>query len=173
MADQNNESLRDHALSAAQAGSTVAAAGVLGALRSSYKTSHRDVVTDIDIAAENAILTYLQNHRPADAILGEELGQTCGTSNVRWIIDPIDGTSNFVRGRSEFATAVAASINDAPPSVGAIIRPSTGRWMACDKASYRTDSSWVWFLGVCVVGGCQFHGFEGSVVGCLVFGWWD
>ncbi|MFM9691999.1 inositol monophosphatase family protein [Streptomyces europaeiscabiei] len=96
------------------------------------KSSHRDLVTDVDTAAERAVTDFLHRHRPHDAILGEEGGQRVGSGNVRWIIDPIDGTANFAHGRADFAVAVAVEV-DGTPAAGTIIRPAMGRWVACDE----------------------------------------
>jgi myo-inositol-1(or 4)-monophosphatase len=122
------------ALEAAQRGQDVITAAQLeGGFAVRTKSSHRDLVTDVDTAAERAVTHFLQQHRPHDAILGEEGGQQEGSGNVRWIIDPIDGTANFAHGRADFAVAVAAEVNGTP-AASAIIRPATGRWIACDEA---------------------------------------
>jgi histidinol-phosphatase len=64
------------------------------------------VVTEADLAAEAAIRAVLAEARPADAILGEEGGQT-GAGARRWIIDPIDGTAQFVAGDDRWLVLVA------------------------------------------------------------------
>ena len=64
-------------------------------------------VTDADKSAENAIRALLHTHRPADGIVGEEFGDE-GTERDRyWVIDPIDGTKNFMRGVPTWATLIA------------------------------------------------------------------
>ncbi|MEW2417541.1 inositol monophosphatase family protein [Streptomyces sp. NPDC046866] len=121
------------AFEAAQRGrDVIAAAQSEGGFAVRTKSSHRDLVTDVDTAAERAVTDFLRQHRPHDAILGEEGGQQEGSGNVRWIIDPIDGTANFAHGRSDFAVAVAAEVNGVP-AASSIIRPATGRWIACDE----------------------------------------
>ncbi|HUP48262.1 MAG TPA: histidinol-phosphatase [Thermoanaerobaculia bacterium] len=63
-------------------------------------------VSEADEAAERAMRDLLRQQRPADGILGEEFGTT-GTTDRRWILDPIDGTRNYVRGVPVFATLIA------------------------------------------------------------------
>ncbi|MFE2492145.1 inositol monophosphatase family protein [Streptomyces mirabilis] len=121
------------ALEAAQQGRDVITAAQLeGGFAVRAKSSHRDLVTDVDTAAERVVTSFLRQHRRHDAILGEEGGQLEGSGNVRWIIDPIDGTTNFAHGRADFAVAVAAEM-DGIPVASAIIRPATGTWIACDE----------------------------------------
>lgn len=76
----------------------------------STKSTPTDVVTDIDRQAESYIRTELARLRPADAVLGEEEGRADGSSGVRWVIDPIDGTVNFVLGLPQYAVSIAAEV---------------------------------------------------------------
>jgi myo-inositol-1(or 4)-monophosphatase len=76
------------------------------------KGSVRELVTDADLASEAAILEVIRAARPGDAVLTEESGEQAGTSGVRWIVDPLDGTVNFVRGLDRFAVSVAAERGD-------------------------------------------------------------
>ncbi|MEQ6902043.1 inositol monophosphatase family protein [Nocardioides sp. YIM 152588] len=75
------------------------------------KSSEVDVVTVADRAAEELIRARLLAARPDDAILGEEGDDVAGTSGVRWIVDPIDGTVNFLYGRPEHAVSIAAEVD--------------------------------------------------------------
>lgn len=72
------------------------------------KSSDIDIVTEADRAAETLIRGWLGAARPNDAFLGEEGDDVPGTSGVRWIIDPIDGTVNFLYGLPEYAVSIAA-----------------------------------------------------------------
>jgi myo-inositol-1(or 4)-monophosphatase len=72
------------------------------------KSSPTDVVTEMDQAAERLIRTRIGQVRPADAILGEEGGQTGGDAPVRWIVDPLDGTVNYLYGLPDWAVSIAA-----------------------------------------------------------------
>ena len=64
-------------------------------------------VTDADLAAEESLRNVLSRARPRDAMLGEEFGRT-GAGQRCWVIDPIDGTKNFVRGVPVWATLIGA-----------------------------------------------------------------
>ena len=72
------------------------------------KSSPTDVVTEMDQAAERMIRARILAARPDDAILGEEGGQTGGGAPVRWIVDPLDGTVNYLYGLPDWAVSVAA-----------------------------------------------------------------
>lgn len=87
-------------------------------------------VTDADRAVENDLRDALAAERPADAILGEEFGGTATFSGRQWIIDPIDGTKNFVRGVPVWATLIALLV-DGLPAVGVVSAPALQRrWWA-------------------------------------------
>jgi myo-inositol-1(or 4)-monophosphatase len=73
------------------------------------KSSPTDVVTQMDRAAEKLIRDRLAAARPGDAVLGEEGGQT-GAGNVRWIVDPLDGTVNYLYGLPDWAVSIAAEV---------------------------------------------------------------
>ena len=120
------------ALRAARAGAA-AIAGVVarGEVRPEVKTGAHDLVTAADRASEAAIIEVIRAERPDDAILGEESGAHSGSSGSRWLVDPLDGTANFVYGRPDFAVSVG--VESAGTIVaGAIIRPSDGRWVLAD-----------------------------------------
>lgn len=72
------------------------------------KSSDIDVVTAADRAAEELIRRLVLEARPDDAFLGEEGDDVPGTSGVRWIVDPIDGTVNFLYGIPQYAVSIAA-----------------------------------------------------------------
>lgn len=74
------------------------------------KTSRTDLVSDLDQASEALILDHLRRKRPHDAFLAEEGGGRPGSSGVRWIIDPLDGTVNFLYGLPAFCVSVAAEV---------------------------------------------------------------
>ncbi len=75
------------------------------------RKTDRTEVTIADRGAEEAIRSLIAAERPDDGILGEEHGTVEGTSGCRWIIDPIDGTSNYVRGVPLWATLIALERN--------------------------------------------------------------
>jgi myo-inositol-1(or 4)-monophosphatase len=74
------------------------------------KSTETDLVTQSDRAAEAWLVEQILRARPDDAILGEEGGERPGHSGVRWVIDPIDGTVNFVLGIPQYAVSVAAEV---------------------------------------------------------------
>lgn len=84
-----------------------------------------DPVTQADRAAERAMRAILQEQRPQDAILGEEYGQTAGTSGLTWVLDPIDGTRGFLSGTPTWGVLIAVS-NDDGPIYGLIDQPYIG-----------------------------------------------
>ncbi|MEO8529448.1 MAG: histidinol-phosphatase [Pseudolysinimonas sp.] len=92
----------------------------------------RTQVTDADTRVEQVIRQHLAEARPEDAILGEEFGAGATTDDGgrRWIIDPIDGTSNFVRGVPIWGALISLAI-DGIPQVGVVSIPAMGkRWWA-------------------------------------------
>jgi myo-inositol-1(or 4)-monophosphatase len=75
------------------------------------KSSPTDVVTVMDKAAERVILDGLAASRPDDAITSEESAATAGVTGVRWLIDPLDGTVNYLYGIPQYAVSIAAEVN--------------------------------------------------------------
>jgi myo-inositol-1(or 4)-monophosphatase len=73
------------------------------------KSSPTDVVTEMDRSAERLIAARLLGERPGDAILGEEGGES-GHGRVRWIVDPLDGTVNYLYGLADWAVSIAAEV---------------------------------------------------------------
>jgi myo-inositol-1(or 4)-monophosphatase len=111
----------------------VAAAGEAGRLLASWrgderpevvetKSSPTDVVTEMDRRSEALITSRIRAYRPGDAVLGEEGGQTAGgpagdesdggrPGRVRWIVDPLDGTVNYLYGLFDWAVSIAAEVD--------------------------------------------------------------
>lgn len=85
----------------------------------------KSIVTDADTRVERAIRDRLTEARPHDAVLGEEFGSV-GDSRRQWIVDPIDGTSNFARGVPIWGALIALVI-DGVPEVGVVSAPALGR----------------------------------------------
>jgi len=86
------------------------------------KSSPTDVVTEMDRAAEDLIRDRLQAARPGDAILGEEGGETGAGAAVRWIVDPLDGTVNYLYGLPDWSVSIAAEV-DGIVTAGAVCAP--------------------------------------------------
>ena len=74
------------------------------------KSTPTDIVTERDQAAERAILTRLRSARPDDSVLAEETGADAGSGEVTWVIDPLDGTVNYLYGIPHYAVSIAARI---------------------------------------------------------------
>ena len=82
-------------------------------------------VTAADRAAEKLLRKRIGEQFPDDAILGEEFGETPGTSGFRWVLDPIDGTKAFVTGVPLYTTLVAV-LHEEEPQIGVIFAPAAG-----------------------------------------------
>jgi histidinol-phosphatase len=97
-------------------------------------------VSDADQAVEESIRRTLSRTRSRDAITGEETGTT-GSSSRRWIIDPIDGTKNYVRGVPVWATLIALAVDD-EVVMSVVSAPQLGRrwWAAADQGSWTGKS---------------------------------
>jgi myo-inositol-1(or 4)-monophosphatase len=109
---------------AAAADAAALIAGRAGADRVREK-GRADLVTEVDEAAERAIVARLHARFPGDRIVAEETSAAAVTSGRRWIVDPIDGTTNFVHGHP-FACVSIAFADDGGPAVGVIHAPLLG-----------------------------------------------
>jgi histidinol-phosphatase len=99
-------------------------------------------VSDADTATESRLRDLLSTHRPDDAVLGEEFGGDTGEQakvGRQWVIDPIDGTKNFVRGVPVWGTLISLLI-DGDPVVGVVSAPALARrwWAAEGMGAWRT-----------------------------------
>lgn len=96
------------------------------------KSTDTDVVTAADRAVERQVVAALAAERPADGVLGEEYGDSATTAAgpVRWILDPIDGTVNYLYGLPQYAVSLAAEV-DGVVVAGVVHNPATGdEWTA-------------------------------------------
>src|SRR5689334_24073576 len=93
-------------------------------------------VSDADTSVEESIRSTLSRARPRDAVLGEEFGAT-GHGPRRWVLDPIDGTKNFVRGVPVWATLISLFDGD-EPVVGLVSAPALNKrwWAAKDVGAW-------------------------------------
>ncbi|AOP49377.1 inositol monophosphatase family protein [Streptomyces lydicus] len=89
------------------------------------KSSPIDVVTEMDLASEKLITGFIGERRPDDGFLGEEGASSAGTSGIRWVIDPIDGTVNYLYGLPSWAVSIAAE-RDGEVVVGVVAAPMRG-----------------------------------------------
>ena len=92
------------------------------------------------MAAESSIRTVLGERRPQDAILGEEGGET-GEGELRWVIDPLDGTVNFLFGVPQFAVSVACEDSEWGIVVGVVLDPVRDECFAATCARDRRRST--------------------------------
>jgi fructose-1,6-bisphosphatase/inositol monophosphatase family enzyme len=97
-----------------------------GGLDAEQKTSVSDLVTAADRAAERLIVDRLRAERPDDSVVGEEGTDHAGTNARAWLIDPVDGTYNFVAGLDWWCSALALTDGGAPV-LGAVHHPATSR----------------------------------------------
>jgi len=94
------------------------------------------LVSDADRDAEELIRSQLKRTRPRDAVIGEEFPNT-GSSPRQWVVDPIDGTHNFVRGVPVWATLISL-VDDGIPVIGLVAAPALGRrwWAALGSGAW-------------------------------------
>jgi myo-inositol-1(or 4)-monophosphatase len=110
--------------------------------------SRHDVKAAADRASEERILDVIRSSHPEHAVYGEESGDVATEGDYRWIVDPLDGTNNFVSGLPSFATA-AAVLDDDGPVVGCVYVPVTddlyvarrGEGVRHDGESVRADAA--------------------------------
>ena len=106
------------------------------------KSSPIDVVTEMDIAAEKLITDLISGRRPDDGFLGEEGASVAGTSGVRWVIDPLDGTVNYLYGLPTWAVSIAAE-QDGETVVGVVAAPMRGEtYHAVRGGGARATGAW-------------------------------
>jgi myo-inositol-1(or 4)-monophosphatase len=113
-----------------EAGALVRDGRADGLGRIGSKSTPTDLVTAMDRASEELVVGGLLAARPDDAVLGEEGGGRSGTSGVRWLLDPIDGTVNYVYGLPQYAVSLAAEV-DGVVVAGVVLNPESGEeWTA-------------------------------------------
>ncbi len=98
--------------------------GVTDSVRS--KSTRTDLVTEADQASERLIVSRLLAARPDDAVLAEEGSSHGGTSRLTWVVDPLDGTINFVYGLPVFGVSIACRSADGATAVGVVHDPVRG-----------------------------------------------
>ncbi|MFC9771767.1 MULTISPECIES: inositol monophosphatase family protein [unclassified Pseudarthrobacter] len=145
------EEFLDVAKAAARAGARVLSGRNGEALGVSNKGAAGDWVTAFDLAAENAVREVITAARPGDSITGEEHGTTrpVNPTGYRWSIDPLDGTTNFIRNIVYYATSVAVADADGAWLAGVVNAPALGRvyyaargagaWLEEDGRTTRLD----------------------------------
>jgi myo-inositol-1(or 4)-monophosphatase len=103
-----------------------------GGLAISAKSTPTDLVSDADVRTERLIRARLEAARPDDAILGEEGDDRPGTSGLRWVVDPLDGTVNFLFGIPQWCVSIACE-DDAGALAGVVHDPMRGETWAATR----------------------------------------
>src|SRR4051812_8558906 len=122
------------------------------------KSGPRDLVSAADLAAENTIRALLASERPGDGVLGEEYGETPSSTGLRWVIDPLDGTVNYLRRIPHWSVSVACQDSDGP-LVGVVSHPLRGecfsamRGRGADLNGVQLHGSTATDLSLAAVGG--------------------
>ena len=125
MGELNDELLELALRVAREAGELVRTRREVGVRVAATKSSATDMVTDADRASEALILDRILSARPDDAVLGEEGADTPGSSGVRWVVDPIDGTVNYFLGLPQYAVSIGVEV-DGVVQVGVVVNAATG-----------------------------------------------
>lgn len=108
------------------------------------KTSPTDIVTERDLASERFIVDAITAARPGDGLLGEEGARRESTSGLTWIIDPLDGTINYLYGSPQWAVSIAVA-DEAGSLVGVVYAPAVGveYWASRGGGAFRADADGV------------------------------
>ena len=104
------------------------------------KSSPTDVVTEMDRSAERLIVNLIKEARPDDSVLGEEGSADTGTTRVRWLVDPIDGTVNYLYGLPGWSVSIGIEV-DGDLAVGVVAVPTFGETYTAvlGEGAYRDD----------------------------------
>ena len=117
---------------AREAGAQLREAFEGGELRTDTKSSPTDMVSEADVAAEDLIRERLLGARPDDGLLGEEGSDSRGTSGLRWIVDPLDGTTNFLFGIPQWGVSIAVE-DEQGMLAGVVYDPMRDELWAADR----------------------------------------
>ncbi|HET7900700.1 MAG TPA: inositol monophosphatase family protein [Candidatus Nanopelagicales bacterium] len=117
------DELHDIAIAAGrEAGRTALAGQREGVTVAATKSSATDIVTEMDRRTEALLVDRILSQRPDDGVVGEEGSDHVGETGVRWILDPIDGTVNYLYDQPSWAVSIAAEI-DGQVVVGVVVAP--------------------------------------------------
>lgn len=130
-------------------------------LRIETKTTAVDAVTEMDRGAEERIIAAIVAERPNDGIVGEEGGERLGTSGTRWIVDPLDGTVNYLYRHAHWAVSIGVEVAG-ELTVGVIVAPALdeayvgwlggGAWLVRDGVAEPMEVSGCTDLAMALVG---------------------
>ncbi|HZB75839.1 MAG TPA: inositol monophosphatase family protein [Solirubrobacteraceae bacterium] len=121
------------------------------------KSSPQDLVSAADLAAERALRTHLEAARPGDGVLGEEGGETPSHTGLRWVLDPLDGTWNFLHGIPHWCVSVACE-RGSEGLVGVVYDPLRDECFTAARGCGAT-------LGDVVLDGPAEVGLDGATLG--------
>jgi myo-inositol-1(or 4)-monophosphatase len=125
---------RDLAIELARAAGELLRDGLLAPRRIAYKGSPTNLVTEMDAGVEALVVDRLLARFPDDAILAEERGARAGGSGRRWIIDPLDGTTNYAHGLPIYAVSIALEV-DGHVRLGVVFDPSQRELFVAERGS--------------------------------------
>lgn len=111
-----------------------------GDIQQTTKLNDSDVVTIADKESEAAVLSYIREHFPSDGIISEESGRSHEDREWRWVIDPLDGTTNFAAGLPAFCVSIALE-HDHEAVIGVVFAPYLG------ECFYGVKNAGAWFNG--------------------------
>jgi myo-inositol-1(or 4)-monophosphatase len=120
------------------------------------------VVTHVDKLIETKLRTFIEEHFPGEAVLGEEHGLSAGTGECVWVIDPIDGTDNFVRKIPFFAITIARLSTRADESFAIIYNPISRQLFSSFAGEVMTENGRPCTMPETIVGGRHFITVTGS-----------
>jgi len=127
MADSITSKATDAILSVAVDAALLAVNVIMSAKDKQVTSEHKgttDLVTEIDRAAESIIISTIKDHFPTHSILAEESGKQDQKSDVLWVIDPLDGTTNYVHGYPAFAVSIGVLFHGVP-TIGVVVEMPT------------------------------------------------
>jgi myo-inositol-1(or 4)-monophosphatase len=127
----NRDAIRQTALAAAHRGGEVLRR-LHGQVSASHKSHSSDLVTEADIGSERAIIATLRAAFPDHGIWAEESGRSAGQDDALWIIDPLDGTTNFAHGLELFCISIACAIRQ-EVVLGVVLAPLTGELYLAER----------------------------------------
>jgi len=133
------------------------------------KSSPTDVVTEMDRRSETLITGRIRDVRPGDTVLGEEGGQTSGPAGpgrVRWVVDPLDGTVNYLYGLPDWAVSIAAEV-DGMVVAGVVEVPRFGETFTAVAG----QGAWLHRGGVAIALRCTSGGALGQALIGTGFGY--
>lgn len=114
--------MREHAITIARNAGAILREGLTSTRSIQRKSASIDVVTDIDLASEQSIIAGIREHFPGHQVLAEETGASSETSTYCWIVDPLDGTTNYAHGYPAFCVSLGLLV-DSVPTLGVVYDP--------------------------------------------------